>query len=150
MALFETIRIETCRDCRHVSHTGGFTKGGAKPCCNHDEIVTLKGNDCFKRIIKDIKKIPGWCPFRPKPPLSFPPLPKGYSVIPAYCEGDMVAVGVFDFLLITAECPSTMTYDGKRYRRGAIAMMPDIMSGAICSLREYNLVTDDGIAKDVG
>jgi len=144
MTLFETIRIETCRDCRHVSHTGGFTKGGAKPCCDHDETVTLRGNDCFKRIIKDIKKIPGWCPFRPKIVKNpYPKLPKGYAVITSYSNEKMAMVGVFDFLLMTEECPATMTYDGKQYKCGPLAPIPDIMMGAICSMREYELVTKD-------
>lgn len=140
MPVSETIVINTCRDCRHVSHTGGFTKGGAKPCCNHDEIVALKGNDCFKRVIKDIKKIPGWCPFKPKQPNPYPPLPKGYAVIESYSTDKMAMVGVFDFLLQTENCPSTMTHDGKRYECGPLAPIPKIMAGAVCSMREYNLV----------
>ena len=68
------IEIKTCSDCPHYSHTGGFTKGGAKPCCDHDETVRTKGNDCFDRVIpygtdyetmrstKVPKRIPAWCP----------------------------------------------------------------------------------------
>ena len=69
------ININNCEECSHVDHTGGYTRGGAKPCCDHDDI-TSKTPDCFKRIIpykridSDIsnlticvpKKIPKWCP----------------------------------------------------------------------------------------
>jgi len=54
--------IRTCHDCPHKDHTGSFTKGGAKDCCNHRKTVESKGYDCFNRIIKDPNKIPGWCP----------------------------------------------------------------------------------------
>ena len=68
------IEVKTCYDCPHSDHTGAFTKGGSKPCCNHDEIVRTKGNDCFDRVIpyktdydrmipaRIPKKIPEWCP----------------------------------------------------------------------------------------
>ena len=68
------IKIKTCDDCPHSDHTGAFTKGGAKPCCNHDEVVRTKGNDCFNRVIeyktdydrvppaRVPKRIPEWCP----------------------------------------------------------------------------------------
>ena len=69
------ILIKSCDDCPHRSHTGAFTKGGAKPSCNHPATVELKGNDVFKRIIpykrESIdtvhflcvpKSIPDWCP----------------------------------------------------------------------------------------
>ena len=45
------IEVKSCNDCPHSDHTGAFTKGGAKPCCNHDEVVRTKGNDCFERVI---------------------------------------------------------------------------------------------------
>ena len=64
-------------ECRYVSHTGAFTKGGSKPCCDHPETVKLKGYDCFKRVIpyrtiynddmpnsREPKSIPKWCPLR--------------------------------------------------------------------------------------
>ena len=73
-----TVEIKTCNDCKHGSHTGQFTKGGAKPCCNHDETVKSKGYGCFKRVIpyanvwdelinRNIRlavKIPKWCPIK--------------------------------------------------------------------------------------
>jgi hypothetical protein len=43
-----TVKIETCDDCRHRDHTGGFTPGGAKPCCHHP--VTVAFNDGHKVI----------------------------------------------------------------------------------------------------
>jgi hypothetical protein len=72
-----TIQINNCGECKHGDHTGGYTKGGAKPCCNHDITVKEKGFDCFKRIIpyktelgyrdREIhiaKRIPIWCPLK--------------------------------------------------------------------------------------
>jgi len=82
------IHIETCADCKHSDHTGAFTEGGAKPCCNHPHIIKTKGVNCFKRIIpfknvweeekhifykspnqkiiptKVMKGIPSWCPVK--------------------------------------------------------------------------------------
>ena len=72
------ININTCRDCKHLDHTGEFTKGGAKPCCNHPVTCKEKGYNCFKRVIPykniydnvfnreihEIKGIPVWCPLK--------------------------------------------------------------------------------------
>lgn len=72
------IEIKTCYDCQYVSHTGAYTEGGAKPCCDHPETVKSRGSDCFKRVIpyrqmprnyanttyRKAKKIPDWCPLR--------------------------------------------------------------------------------------
>lgn len=71
------ITINSCTDCPNLSHTGVFTTGGAKPCCNHIDITT-KEPDCFKRTIpyrvtiigrntaKTPKSIPSWCPLEDK------------------------------------------------------------------------------------
>lgn len=69
------IEIKACSQCMHVAHTGAFTKGGPKPCCNHPKTVEDKGNNCFKRVIpyKNVypeglgvyhepRAIPEWCP----------------------------------------------------------------------------------------
>lgn len=70
------IKIERCEDCPHKDHTGGFTKGGPKPCCHHPNVVESRGHNCFNRVIpyKDeyvprlerearlTIKIPDWCP----------------------------------------------------------------------------------------
>lgn len=72
------IEIKNCSECQYVSHTGAFTRGGSKPCCDHPETVKLKGDDCFKRVIpyktvhieylsrpsRQPKSIPEWCPLR--------------------------------------------------------------------------------------
>ena len=72
------IQINTCNDCKHSDHTGAFTKGGAKPCCDHRITINEKGSNCFKRIIPyksvywdlyhkefhEPKKIPDWCPLK--------------------------------------------------------------------------------------
>jgi len=72
--MMKYIKVKSCSVCPHYSHTGAFTKGGAKPCCDHPETVMLKGNDCFDRVIpygtdyegirsaRVPKKIPSWCP----------------------------------------------------------------------------------------
>ncbi len=85
------IDIKKCTPCPHLDHTGTFTKGGAKPCCNHPEILKLKGMDCFERVIPNklvksfpldpesivgywkVKKIPKWCPLPDKVELTYPP-----------------------------------------------------------------------------
>jgi len=72
------IQINKCSDCKHSDHTGAFTEGGAKPCCEHPVTVKEKGYDCFKRIIPYTMKywelykrkfavaceIPIWCPLK--------------------------------------------------------------------------------------
>ena len=55
-----TIQIETCDDCRHSNHTGAFTPGGSKPCCNHPDYVERKFKQkgdysCFDRVIPHTK-----------------------------------------------------------------------------------------------
>jgi len=70
-----TIEIKNCSECTHCEHTGGFTKGGAKPCCNHKDTVRKRGDNCFNRVIpyrlsegfrtvREPKKIPVWCPLK--------------------------------------------------------------------------------------
>ena len=72
------IQINKCSDCKHGNHTGGFTKGGAKPCCDHT--ITVKESGCnpfdriipYKKVYWDLydkefpvaKKIPVWCPLK--------------------------------------------------------------------------------------
>ena len=97
------IEIKSCGECPHGSHTGAFTKGGAKPCCDHKGTVALKGDDCFKRVIphrghtKKVKGIPDWCPLRkkekfdgtkPKPitPKTITPLPGPSIPIQSICN----------------------------------------------------------------
>ena len=58
------IIIKTCFDCKHRSHTGEFTKGGAKHCCDHNDTCRSRGYDCFKRVIPNINQIPSWCPLK--------------------------------------------------------------------------------------
>lgn len=72
-----TIEIKDCLECQYCDHTGAFTKGGAKPCCNHNQTVQKFGYNCFKRVIpyhtifdkqdrpiRSPKSIPEWCPLR--------------------------------------------------------------------------------------
>ena len=78
------IDIEKCNPCPHLSHTGAYTSDGTKPCCNHTTTVKLKGDNCFKRVItyknsheflKEVKKIPKWCPLPDKIALLNSPKP---------------------------------------------------------------------------
>lgn len=64
MAIRLIVTINKCIDCHHKNHTGGFTRGGAKPCCDHNETIKKKGSDCFKRILPVTGNMPGWCPLR--------------------------------------------------------------------------------------
>lgn len=88
------IKIKSCNDCRHLSHSGAFTPGGAKPVCDHDKAIPTKEEIGSKRwggkITKDLYhwknrvipykcvyneifldkktrvpyKIPDWCPLK--------------------------------------------------------------------------------------
>jgi hypothetical protein len=48
MPLDISISLNDCNDCRHASHSGAFTPGGAQPICGHP-----KATECVK-IIKDL------------------------------------------------------------------------------------------------
>ena len=80
------INIETCEDCHHKDHSGAFTLGGSKPCCNHKDVVNENGAHRvipYKTIYEDErhlfyksthnnkkvpyivpKGIPTWCPLK--------------------------------------------------------------------------------------
>jgi hypothetical protein len=72
-----TVIINKCRQCRHLGHSGAFTKGGAKPVCEHDSAVeeatalkACKGDDKYHwrhRVPKYPDRqdgMPSWCPLR--------------------------------------------------------------------------------------
>ena len=46
------IEIKSCDECEYRDHTGAFTPGGAKPCCDHTIAVEKRGYNCFKRVIR--------------------------------------------------------------------------------------------------
>lgn len=72
-----TIKVN-CNNCHHLSHTGSFTKGGAKPMCTHpdgprnkDGSLIPAGVIPYKRDWSNErndhapyipKQIPKWCP----------------------------------------------------------------------------------------
>lgn len=73
------INLNACDECPHVSHSGAFTEGGARPCCDHKDAVesftkhrNIKGDYKYHwkhRVIKKINsdgtlKIPMNCPLR--------------------------------------------------------------------------------------
>lgn len=87
------INIKTCKDCCHLSHSGAFTKGGAKPVCDHPDAVKCVnysrgisepegGFDAMndenhpnykamedyyhwkRRVIRHNFRIPSWCPLK--------------------------------------------------------------------------------------
>lgn len=147
MGVREVIEIETCRDCRHCDHTGGFTPGGAKLCCGHSKTCATKGFDCFKRVIEPPDMIPDWCPLRPQSTEQelYPELPKGYGAFPNFSIGAFkLLIGVMDFSLNTAEAPERFVYDGKKYKRGNLMVIPKELSNLCCSCREYDEVDEDG------
>ena len=66
-----SITIEVnCDNCHHRSHSGAFTKGGAKPMChhpdveNHAKIIPYKTDWTNTRPIRVPKKLPEWCPLK--------------------------------------------------------------------------------------
>jgi hypothetical protein len=64
------VDIQTCKDCRHIDHSGAFTPGGAKLICGHREACNLatlgikapEKYDWKYRILPNI--IPDWCPLK--------------------------------------------------------------------------------------
>ena len=40
--MFLTVEIKCCRACKNVDHSGGFTKGGARPICGHDDACKVR------------------------------------------------------------------------------------------------------------
>jgi hypothetical protein len=61
------VKINNCRHCHHISHSGAYTPGGAKTICAHPEVNQIIGCwDWQKRVIEDswIKnnEIPVFCP----------------------------------------------------------------------------------------
>lgn len=86
MSLQIQVNLNTCRQCRHVTHSGGFTVRGARQICGHsDACIARKCKKEFKkeypeyattrdlsnwkfhwynRIVDADKDIPSWCPLR--------------------------------------------------------------------------------------
>lgn len=64
------IKIEHCNMCPHVSHSGAFTPGGAKPICSHHGAAYdrpgVKPENWWQRQLTKDKSgnliIPDWCP----------------------------------------------------------------------------------------
>jgi len=74
-----TITINTCDECHHLSSSGAFTKGGAKPICgNSDSCESRKVKDKYdwrNRVLKTSKNtdklvMPDWCPLKQAEDLS--------------------------------------------------------------------------------
>ena len=84
-----TVEVNSCRQCRHRDHSGGFTHGGARGICGHsDSCKERKSIDEFKteypmyademngdmknwkyhwynRIVDENEnEIPSWCPLK--------------------------------------------------------------------------------------
>lgn len=70
------IVINTCDDCPHCGHSGGFTPGGAYPTCGNHEVCKSRGfqwqsrtlpfKSCFDANNRPFRQytgaIPDWCP----------------------------------------------------------------------------------------
>jgi len=59
------IQVQDCSSCPHLSHTGAFTRGGAKPLCNHPTTVKErlgKEGGLSKMQIPKFPRQPKWCP----------------------------------------------------------------------------------------
>ncbi len=87
MVMEIVVKIKTCRNCRHLDHSGSFTVRGARSICGHsDSCVTRKTKEDFgaeypeyvdrdkidyndwsyhwyHRIV-DPENIPIWCPLK--------------------------------------------------------------------------------------
>lgn len=83
--MFLTVEIKCCRACKNVDHSGGFTKGGARPICGHDDACKVRKTEAefnteyptyakdynandwkyhwYNRIV-DPDQIPDWCPLK--------------------------------------------------------------------------------------
>ena len=69
-----TLEIKSCGGCPYVGHSGGFTPGGAKPVCDHNDAVDRVCQ--FKNVSKKDRwhwkyrkvtldgAIPVWCPLK--------------------------------------------------------------------------------------
>ncbi len=62
-------------------------------------------------------------------------LPQGYRVISS--EGNKIVVGMFDFLLMFEDAKPVIEYQGEKYRRGMIELIPSGLVGHCCSCREH-------------
>ena len=87
-----TVKIKYCHQCHYVDHSGAFTPGGAKPICQHPDVIEIvakfKDIECPPDYIKHLnneksplhkkavnyihwkhrvirsKTIPEWCPLK--------------------------------------------------------------------------------------
>lgn len=80
MSVTVTVVLHSCSDCRHLTHSGAFTKGGTKSICGHPDACEIRGEgkkdkyDWKHRAIRNkIRKggpyknkpmIPQWCPLK--------------------------------------------------------------------------------------
>ena len=88
-----TVNLNTCRQCHHVSHSGGFTIRGARQICGHSDACKVRKTredfaseypeyvdrdfeginkgflpdwkyHWYNRIVDAEKNIPSWCPLK--------------------------------------------------------------------------------------
>jgi len=66
------VTINGCKDCRHRSHSGAFTPGGAVLTCDHPKAVThfgasvpaIKQPHHWKHRVVELETIPEKCPLK--------------------------------------------------------------------------------------
>lgn len=68
------VTINSCKDCRHLDHSGAFTPGGAKSICGHNKAVDTMTKESkfineedrhhWRHRQIDIKTIPENCPLK--------------------------------------------------------------------------------------
>jgi len=63
------IDIQSCKDCRHIDHSGAYTPGGAKLICVHDGACSKRNKaygryDWHQRLLSNDGTIPHWCPLK--------------------------------------------------------------------------------------
>lgn len=66
------IHINYCNECPHVSHSGAFTPGGAKPICGNTLACSARAvknrHHWMNRVLSTLPngnlEVPKWCPIK--------------------------------------------------------------------------------------
>lgn len=66
-------------------------------------------------------------------------IPDGYRLYEEH--EDRIKLAVVNFALMGQACPDKIEHEGKTYKRGTMDAIPSHLTGSVCSMRTYNLVT---------